>query len=168
MVALVVRANRHPLLMLGRKPGTNVFRPLSPEHPEDETVPGLLLLRPAGGIYFGNAPRLGQEIRALVQRHQPKVLVLDFSAVPNLEYTALKMLSEGEENLRRDGTVLWLTALNPDVLAVVQRSDLWGRLGRERLYFTLEQAVARFQQETAGAPGQAIEKERSDGQREKG
>jgi len=168
LVALVMHANRHPLLVLGRKPGTNVFRPLTPEHPEDETIPGLLLLRPAGGIYFGNAPRLGQEIRALVQRHAPKVLVLDFSAVPTLEFTALRMLTEGEENLRRDGTPLWLTALNPDVLAVVQRSDLWGRLGRERLFFTLEQALDRFQQQTAGAPGQEREKERSHGQGEKG
>jgi high affinity sulfate transporter 1 len=167
LVALVVRANRHPLLVLGRKPGTNVFRPLSPEHPEDETIPGLLLLRPAGGIYFGNAPRLGQEIRALVRRHQPKVLVLDFSAVPNLEFTALRMLTEGEENLRRDATVLWLTALNPDVLEVVQRSELWRRMGRERLFFTLEQAVARFQREEAGVPDRESGKERSDGQGEK-
>ena len=30
LVALVIRANRHPLLVLGRKPGTNVFRPLPP------------------------------------------------------------------------------------------------------------------------------------------
>ena len=46
LVALIIRANLHPLFVLGRKPGTNVFRPLSPAHPEDETFPGLLLLRP--------------------------------------------------------------------------------------------------------------------------
>jgi anti-anti-sigma regulatory factor len=75
----------------------------------------------------------------------PKVLVLDLSAVPVLEYTALKMMAEGEEKLRDEGTILWLVALNPDVLAVIQRSPLWERLGRERTFFTLEEAVTGFQ-----------------------
>ena len=97
LVALIIRANLHPLLPLGRKPGTNVFRPLSPEHPEDETFPGLLMLRPEGSIYFANAARLGQKMRALLNECNPKVLVLDLSAVPDLEFTALRMLTDGEE-----------------------------------------------------------------------
>jgi MFS superfamily sulfate permease-like transporter len=141
----MVRANLHPLIPLGRKPGTNVFRHLSPEHPEDETFPGLLLLRPAGGIYFANAPRLGQKMWALLNEYSPKVLILDFSAVPDLEFTALRMLADGEEKLRESGTRLWLTALNPEVLKVIQHSSLWEQMGRERLYFNLEEAVEKYQ-----------------------
>jgi len=54
MVSLIVRANSHPIYVLGRKPGTKIFRPISPEHPKDETFPGLLLLRPEGAIFFAN------------------------------------------------------------------------------------------------------------------
>ena len=147
LVALIIRANRHPLLVLGRKPGTNVFRARSPEHPEDETFPGLLLLRPAGAIYFGNAPSLGHKIRALLNEHTPKVIILDLSAVPDLEFTALRKLSDGEENMREAGTMLWLVSLNPEVLTVVQHSPLGERLGRERMFFTLEQAVEKYQRE---------------------
>ena len=89
-------------------------------------------------------------MRALISECTPRVLVLDLSAVPNLEFTALRMLTDGEEKLREDGTMLWLVALNPDVLAVVQRSPLWERLGRERMFFTLEQAVERYQRESGG------------------
>ncbi len=149
LVALIVRANTHPLLVLGRKPGTNVFRPLSPEHPEDETFPGLLLLRPEGAIYFANAPRLGQLIREVIEKYAPKVMVLDLSAVPDLEYTALRMLTDGEEKLREEGVFLWLVSMNPGVLSVVGRSKLGERLGRPRMFFTLEQAVSRFQQQEA-------------------
>ncbi|HEY4745118.1 MAG TPA: SulP family inorganic anion transporter [Desulfuromonadaceae bacterium] len=148
MIALIVHANTHPLLVLGRKPGTGVFRPLSPEHPEDETFPGLLLLRPEGAIHFANAHRLGHRMQELIAEFSPQVLVLDLSAVPVLEYTALKMMAEGEERLREAGTMLWLVAMNPGVVAVMQRSPLWERLGRERMFFTLEQAVARHQQQT--------------------
>ena len=41
MVMLAHQAADPPVYVLGRKPGTNVFRPLSDEHPEDETFPGL-------------------------------------------------------------------------------------------------------------------------------
>ena len=82
LVALIIHGNRYPLLVLGRKPGTNVFRPRSPEHPEDETFPGLLLLRPEGAIYFANAPRLAQMMRELHHEFTPRVLVMDLSAVP--------------------------------------------------------------------------------------
>ncbi len=149
MVSLIVRANTHPIHVLGRKPGTNVFRPLSPEHPEDETYPGLLLLRPEGAIFFANAPRLGNKIRALIAEFTPRVLILEMSAVPDMEYTALMMLTDGEEAVREAGTVIWLVAMNPDVLAVIQRSPLWERLGRERMFFTLDQAVERFQRQSA-------------------
>ncbi|HZV83263.1 MAG TPA: SulP family inorganic anion transporter, partial [Geobacteraceae bacterium] len=147
LVGLIVRANLHPLLVLGRKPGTNVFRPLSPDHPEDETFPGLLMLRPEGAIYFVNAPRIGQKMQALLKETNPRVLMMDFSAVPDLEVTALRMLINGEEKLRESGTMIWLVALNPEVLKVVQNSLLWERLGRERMFFTLEQAVEKYQRE---------------------
>jgi MFS superfamily sulfate permease-like transporter len=147
LLAIVIRANGYPLLVLGRKPGTNIFRPRSDEHPNDETIPGMLLLRPEGAIYFVNAPRLGQEIRTLIHEFTPKVVVLDLSAVPNLEFTALRMLTNGEEKQREEGVLLWLVALNPDVLTVVRNSPLWERLGRERLFFTLEEAVEKYKSE---------------------
>jgi len=147
MVSLIVRANTHPIHVLGRKPKNNVFRPLSSEHPEDETYPGLLLLRPEGAIYFANAPRLGEKIRELITRFSPRVLVLDLSAVPDMEYTALMMLADGEERFREAGTEISLVAMNPLVLKVIQRSALWERLGRERMFFTLEQAVEHFQKQ---------------------
>ncbi|HEY5973782.1 MAG TPA: SulP family inorganic anion transporter [Geobacteraceae bacterium] len=147
LISLIIRANLYPLHVLGRKPGTNVFRPRSAEHPEDETFPGLLLLRPHGAIYFANAPRIGQKIRALMNEFSPRVLALDLSAVPSLEYTALRMLTDGEEKLRDEGTMLCLVAMNPEVVTVVQHSQLWERLGRERMFFTLEQAVEKYQGE---------------------
>ena len=147
LIALGVRSNMQPVLVLGRKPGTGVFRPRSPEHPEDETFPGLLMIRLEGTVHFANAPRLGQQMWKYFHEFNPKVVVLDMSAVPVLEYTALRMLTDGEEKLRDAGAMLWLVALNPDVLEVVQRSPLWERLGRERMFFTLEQAVTKFQQQ---------------------
>jgi MFS superfamily sulfate permease-like transporter len=130
---------------LRRKPGTNIFRPRSPEHPGDETIPGLLIARPEDRLYFGNAANVSGKLLALAKAANPKVILLDCSAVPGFEYTALKMLVEGEERQREQGRELWLAALNPEALELVQRTPLAERLGRERMFFTVERAVAAFE-----------------------
>jgi high affinity sulfate transporter 1 len=144
LVALAYQAADPPVYVLGRKPGTNVFRPRSQEHPEDETFPGLLLLRLEGRVFFANAGQIGHKIQPLIDAAKPKVVVLDLRAVTDLEYTALKMLSEAEKRQREHGISVWLVGMNPEVLAVVQRSPLGETLGHEAMYFNLETAVAKY------------------------
>jgi len=145
LVALAHQVADPPVYVLGRKPGTNVFRPLSKEHPEDETFPGLLLLRPEGRIFFANAELIGQKMRRLIDEQNPKIVTMDFRAVSDLEYTALKMVIEAEIKMRKAGVSLWLVGLNPQVLAMVQRSKLGTTLGRERMKFNLEAAIAQYE-----------------------
>ena len=147
LLALAQQANNPPLHVLGRKRGTQVFRAKTAAHPDDETWPGLLLLRPEGRIFFANAERLGDKMRPLIQEAKPKVVVLDCRAVIDIEYTALRMIEAAEEKLRNEGIVLWLTALNPNVLEVVQRSALGATLGRERMFFKLQTAVETYERE---------------------
>lgn len=151
MVALAYQAAHPRVYALGRKPGTDVFRPRSEEHPEDETFPGLLMVRPEGRIFFANAQRIGDQLWPLIEAAEPRVLAIDFSAVPDIEYSALKMLIEGEERLRERGALLWLVALNPEALGMVQRSSLGETLGRERMLFNLPTAVERYLSQTGVA-----------------
>jgi len=144
LVALAQQVANPPVYVLGRKPGTNVFRALSTEHPEDETFPGLLLVCLEGRIFFANAERIGQKVRPLIEEAKPKVVALDLSGVFDLEYTALKMLIEAEKRSRERGVSVWLVGLHPEVLSMVQRSALGETLGRERMHFTLEVAVEKY------------------------
>ena len=144
LVALAQQTADPPVYVLGRKRGTNVFRPLSKEHPDDETYRGLLMLRLEGRVFFANARRIGEKIGPLIDAAAPKVVALHMRGVFDLEYTALKMLTEADERMRQRGISLWLVGMNPDVLAVVQRSPLGATLGRERMLFNLEMAVERY------------------------
>ena len=76
------------------------------------------------------------------------MVLLDFRAVLDLEYTALKMLTEAEERLRGEGVELWLAGCNPEVLAVLRNSRLGERLGRERMFFNVGGAVQRYEAKT--------------------
>jgi len=157
LVALAYQDYNPPVYVLGRKRGTDVFRPRSSEHPDDETWPGLLILRTEGRVFFANAQGLGERITSLLEPAHPSVVVLDCSAISDLEYTALRMLVDAEERLRKHGVQLWLAALNPQVLDVIKRTPLAQRLGRERMLFNLEMAVKRYECMQSARPAPSID-----------
>jgi len=132
--------------IIGRKRGTDIFRPRSSDHPDDESWPGLLILRIEGRAFFLNAQGIGDKMWQAIHTATPDVLVLDGRAVLDIEYTALKMLVEAEEKLRQQGITLWLASLNPKVLKVVQQSPLGQTLGRSRMFFSLRSAVQQYEQ----------------------
>ena len=90
-------------------------------------------------------------MKALADEVEPKpeVVALDLSGVPDLEYTALKILIEAEKRQRERGVSILLVGLNPEVLSVIERSSLGKILGRERMQFNLELAVAKYLADSA-------------------
>ena len=151
LLSLAQQAYYPPVRVLGRKRGTDVFRARSAEHPDDESWPGLLIVRVVGRAFFLNAQGIGERLWPLIDEMKPSVVLLDGSALIDLEYTALKMLTDGEERLRRQGVTLWIASLNADVLEVVQRSPLGRTLGRERMFFNLQGAVQHYERTTGSA-----------------
>lgn len=85
-------------------------------------------------------------IRELIETHQPEVVVLDMSRVQDVEYSALMMLMEGEQQARARGVSLWLAGLNPGVLENVRRSGLADQLGESRMLFNARAAIRHYQQ----------------------
>lgn len=149
IVALAYQASTPAVYEVARKPGTNVFRRRTEEHPGDERYPGLLMIRVEGRLFFGNAERVLDVVRPLVEAARPKVVVLDCSAIFDMEYSALKMLAEAEARARSRGGELWLSALNPEARRVIERSPLGKALGHERMLLDLEHAVDRYQRRSS-------------------
>jgi len=99
---------------------------------------------------FASAPNVGERLWELINEARPRILVLDLSAVPDIEYTALVMLAGFEEKVREAGTTLWLASLNPEVLKVIERSPLGPILGHERMFFNVQEAVEAYAISVAG------------------
>jgi high affinity sulfate transporter 1 len=149
LVALAYQVADPPVYMLVRKPGTNIFRPRSKDHPDDESFPGLLMARIEGRIFFANAEQIGHKLHALIDETEPRVVALHMRGVPDLEFTALKMFTEAAKRHRERGIRLWLVGTNPQVLAVIRRSPLASALGPDSILPNLETAVAQFTEESA-------------------
>jgi len=146
LLALLRQEAAAQVHVIGKKRGEDFLRPLSPEHPDDETFGDLLILRPEGRLFFANAEHVGEQIRTLVTEHQPKVVALDLSRVIDVEYSALQTLVEGERRQRENGVIFWLVGLNPNALDGVRAIGLAERLGPERLLVNARKAIQEFQQ----------------------
>ena len=96
---------------------------------------------------------MSDQVNALVTQYKPRVLAIDMSRVPDIEYSALQAMMEGERRATERGAVVWLVGLNPGVLEVVRNAGLYERLGRERMLFNARAAIERYQamQATAGS-----------------
>ncbi len=145
LIGLSSQAAHPRVSVIGRKRGADVLRPLSPEHPDDETFEGLLIVRPEGRLFFVNAQYVAEQVDALVAQYKPRVLAVDMSRVSDIEYSALQALMEGEKRATERGTIVWLVGLNPGVLEVVRNAGLEERLGRERMLFNARAAIERYQ-----------------------
>jgi sulfate permease, SulP family len=150
ILTLIEQANHPPVYAVRRKPGTNVFHPESSDHPGDETIPGLLIVRTEGRMHFANAPRVRERVEMLIEEAHPRVVILECSAIPDIEYTALRTFARAEERMREAGITLWLATLNPQALEVVRRSPLGQAVGNERMFHNLIDAVKAY--ETRGKP----------------
>jgi SulP family sulfate permease len=144
MLTLIHGTNHPPIEVLGRRPGSGHWRDLD-RHPDGETVPGMLVLRPVAPIYFANGPRLRGRVLDLVDACDPppRVLVLDLDAVPDIDVTALDLLPSFDADLRERSITLWLANPNARPLDMLRRlpdADAWER----RLFGDLDAAAAAF------------------------
>lgn len=144
-VTLIYQSSQPLVYAMARKPGTEVFRPRSAEHPGDETIPGLLIVRTEGRILFTNVAQVRDKLVALADAERPAVMILECSGIPDFEYTAVRVLIQFEKQLARNGTQLWLSALNPAALQVVECSALGETLGHTRMFFNVQQAVEAYE-----------------------
>ncbi|MFC5510133.1 SulP family inorganic anion transporter [Massilia jejuensis] len=127
MGALIWRASRPHIAVLGRIPGTEHFRNV--ERYSAETAAGLLLLRVDAGLFFGNVEAVNERIEdELAARPDTRHLVLVLSAVNAIDTSALFALAELNTMLRTRGIGLHLAEVKGPVLDRLKQSALLDEL----------------------------------------
>ncbi|HEV8153632.1 MAG TPA: sulfate permease [Solirubrobacteraceae bacterium] len=131
-----------PMPLLGREPGTQVFRDLD-ENPSDETFPGIPVLRLDSGLFFATSQALEDRVRELAQDgSQPlRALVLDLEGVDFIDSQGAEQLAAILELLEDDGATLRLARVKPRVLAVLRADGFLDRLGSDRIHGNVHGAV---------------------------
>jgi anti-anti-sigma factor len=130
-----------PIPLLGRQPGTQVFRDLD-EHPEDEQFPGIVVLRLDSGLFFATAQALDDRVRELAEGGEGlSGVVLDLEAVPFIDSQGAEQLFEILEYAESQGATLRLARVKPRVLGVLRRDGFVERIGSDHLHGNVHRAV---------------------------
>jgi high affinity sulfate transporter 1 len=105
LLLLLYRVSRPHVAVLGQVPGTSQWADVA-QHPEDETIPGVAILRAESGLFFANADHVRVTINEAATAEGIHAVVLDGETVPFVDVTAARMLDELTADLQRRGVRL--------------------------------------------------------------
>jgi sulfate permease, SulP family len=108
MLLLIYRVSRPHVAMLGEIPGSGGQWADTAVHPEDQTVPGITVLRVESGLFFGNADHVHDAITSAAAADGIRAVVLDCETMPSIDVTAARMLNQLAADLAKRGIRLVL------------------------------------------------------------
>jgi len=130
--------------VLGRLPGSQSFVDVA-RYSEAEQIPGLLIFRPNGIVFFANANRVLNRLRELVRAAgKPlRAVLLNLEASPEIDVTCLEMLGQLRNELQDSGIDLYFARVADPVRDLFGRSGFLKQLDG-RLFRGVDVAVAAF------------------------
>ena len=139
---LIYVATTPPMPLLGREAGTQVFRDLV-ENPEDETFPGVSVVRLDGGLFFATAEALETRIRGLTESSSPpQAIVVDLEGVDFIDSQGASKLKDLHEVTQADGVTLRLARVKPSVLKVMRADGLVELIGADNIHGNVDRAIS--------------------------
>lgn len=143
LVLFIARASAPELVILGRAPDGRYEHAAA--NPSVTLTPGVLIVRPNGGLFFGNVDRVRKEVMALVSpagQEPIRSVLLVLSASFELGLPVLDSLTLLEKQLRGDGISLCICEVPSSAWPQLERNELYTRLGPNRVVRTVDAALA--------------------------
>ncbi|MEM9564247.1 MAG: SulP family inorganic anion transporter [Actinomycetota bacterium] len=108
-----------------------------------EPLPGLLVYRFDGPLFFANGEYYSARVRAALDANPGREtsVVLDMEGIGSIDTTAVDHLTELIEELRGRGMSIGIARANQDVLALLTDAGVVDRLGPDRFFPTINAAV---------------------------
>ena len=144
LAMFILRTTRPHTAVLGRLPGTTVYRNRE-RFPDALPVPGLLLVRLDAQLYFANAAFLRDTLLRLVDGASEPVraVVIDASSIHDIDISALTTLREVQRTLTARGIALHLAEVEGPVRDTLARSGFVHELGEDHFSLTVHDAAQR-------------------------
>jgi sulfate permease, SulP family len=128
-----------------------------PASPGTETAPGLIVYRFGADLFFANADRFADEVRALVDKapNPLRCLVIDAAAITDIDYSAAGTLRTLLGDLARRDIRVIIARVNPFLRADLDRHGVTASLGQASIFATLHEGLAAAHAAGAGPSGPA-------------
>jgi sulfate permease, SulP family len=136
---LLYRASRPRIAVLGKVPGTAAQYGDVERHPEDVQVDGVVVMRAEAGLFFANAEWVRSRVEVAAAADGVHAVVLDASDIAFVDVTAVEMLDQLSDELKKQNVRLLIAR------DVGQVRDVLRRAGADetllRVYPTVQGAV---------------------------
>ena len=153
--------------VLGRVEGVEGYHDIH-SYPAAQHLPGLVIYRFDGPLFFANATTFRDEIRRLATaKPEPAWILIAAEPVTDVDTTASDVLEDLDEALNARGISLVFAELKDPVRAKIERYGLTRTIDPHHFYPTIGAAIAAFREQTGAhwtATGQPPDGPRGPGQ----
>jgi high affinity sulfate transporter 1 len=149
---LIKVSTRPHIPTLAREPGTDVYRDLA-DHPDGELVPGIVVIRMDGGLFFATSDALEDRVREVIHEDPAvKGIVLDCGGIDYVDSQGSAKLADVLDLAEDSGVVLRLARLKAAVRATLELDGVIQRLGADHLHGNVARAVEAERRARAASP----------------
>jgi high affinity sulfate transporter 1 len=142
LILLIRRASVPYDAILGEVPGVDGFSDIS-EHPDAQTIQGLLIYRFDAALLFFNADYFKKRVREVVASSDRSLhlFVFDMEAINVIDMTGLDALEEIRSELAAKGIAFTVARAKVGVREKLSRAGYWDRIGATNFYPSVRSAV---------------------------
>jgi SulP family sulfate permease len=146
VVQLLRRASRPHVAFLGRIPGTRRFSDMA-RHPDNESVPGALLVRVESSLLYFNAEHVRDTVAARLRAESapPKIVVLDLSASPHMDIQACGVVMNMADDIKAAGAHLQIVEARSSVRDRLRAEGIEEHVSQVNRFTSVADAVEGFQ-----------------------
>jgi high affinity sulfate transporter 1 len=123
LLLLIRRAAQPHVARLGRVPGTSRYSDVG-RHPENESVPGALILRVEAGLFYFNAGHVRDQVRSLLAAsgNDLKLVVWDLSTSPNIDLAGARLIGDLQREVAARGAALRVVDAHSSVRDLIRKA----------------------------------------------
>ncbi len=143
MLFVIYQSSRPRVSSLGRVPGVPGFYTDMVRHPKNIPVPGVLIVRLDGQLYYANAPTYHDRVQAMIEQREspPRAVIIDASSWYQIDLTSVDILKKMVKELRGEDMDVFMADVHVPVLEYGRKTGLFELIGEDHVFPTVEEAV---------------------------
>jgi anti-anti-sigma factor len=143
LLFVIYQSSRPHIASLGRVPGVPGAYSDLERHAENKQVPGVLIVRLDGAMYYANALTVRDQIKTMIEeaKTQPRALLIDLDAQDRLDLTSADVLKGLLKELQGKGIAVYVADMHAPVREFSQRTGLLDLIGEDHIFPTVDAAV---------------------------